>query len=185
MTHSTLIPLTYILFSPTPRPQRESSPTSLRNIDHLQNCIPTSLIWGRFMKVRRHNRIVWSSTNIITEFHYSFYHWADHRWTFHPERLQPADYDNSPMSHLTELQSVSPQQLMPPYRYSSDSLALHLDPPLAPLPVAPQVRKLHLTAILKPNYCQKSKMTHSNCLLLYPPVKQDGINWKYCQLMFC
>lgn len=67
-------------------------------------------------------------------------HIPDHRWSFHSERTQPADFDISSVSLLTELQSVSPQQLMPPYRYSSESLALHLDPPLGPLSASPQVR---------------------------------------------
>ena len=64
---------------------------------------------------------------------------SDHRWAFHSERVQPADFENSPVNHLTELQSVSPQQLIQPYRFSSESLPLHLDPPLAPLSVSPQV----------------------------------------------
>lgn len=65
--------------------------------------------------------------------------YEDHRWTFHSDRLQPADFDSSPVNHLTELQSVSPQQLTQPYRYSSEPLALHLDPPLGPLSVSPQI----------------------------------------------
>ncbi|XP_035520901.1 transcription factor PU.1a isoform X2 [Morone saxatilis] len=64
--------------------------------------------------------------------------YEDHRWVFHSERVQPTDFDNSPVNHLTELQSVSPQQLIQPYRYSSESLPLHLDPPLGPLSVSPQ-----------------------------------------------
>lgn len=67
------------------------------------------------------------------------YTFSDHRWTFHSERVQPSDFENSPVNHLTELQAVSPQQLIQPYRYSSESLPLHLDPPLAPLSVSPQV----------------------------------------------
>lgn len=63
----------------------------------------------------------------------------DHRWSFHSERVQVADCDNSPMSLLTELQAVAPQQLISPYRYSGEPLALHLDPPLGPLTMAPQV----------------------------------------------
>lgn len=69
----------------------------------------------------------------------NFCHVSDHRWTFHSERMQPSDFENSPVNHLTELQSVSPQQLIQPYRYSAESLPLHLDPPLAPLSVSPQV----------------------------------------------
>ncbi|GAA6221474.1 transcription factor PU.1-like [Lates japonicus] len=65
--------------------------------------------------------------------------YEDHRWTFHSERVQPSDFENSPVNHLTELQSVSPQQLIQPYRYSSESLPLHLEPPLAPLSVSPQI----------------------------------------------
>lgn len=66
-------------------------------------------------------------------------HVPDHRWSFHSERVQVADCDNSPMSLLTELQAVAPQQLIPPYRYSGEPMALHLDPPLGPLSIAPQV----------------------------------------------
>uniref|UniRef100_A0A3Q3WPH8 ETS domain-containing protein n=1 Tax=Mola mola TaxID=94237 RepID=A0A3Q3WPH8_MOLML len=69
----------------------------------------------------------------------TFGHFPDHRWTFNPERVQPTDYNNSPSNHLTELQSVSPQQLAAPYRCSSEPLALHLDPPIAPLCVSPQI----------------------------------------------
>lgn len=75
------------------------------------------------------------------------YHVPDHRWSFHSERVQVADCDNSPMSLLTELQAVAPQQLMPPYRYSGEPLALHLDPPLGPLSMAPQVRSSKFTYI--------------------------------------
>lgn len=63
----------------------------------------------------------------------------DHRWTFHSERIQATDFENSPVNHLTELQSVSPQTLMQPYRYSSEPLALHLDPTLGALSVSPQI----------------------------------------------
>ncbi|XP_036963405.1 transcription factor PU.1a [Acanthopagrus latus] len=65
--------------------------------------------------------------------------YEDQRWTYHPDRVQQTDFDNSPVNHLTELQSVSPQQLIPPYRYSSEPLPLHLDPPLGPLSVSPQI----------------------------------------------
>ncbi|XP_069564312.1 transcription factor PU.1a [Brachyistius frenatus] len=65
--------------------------------------------------------------------------YEDHRWTFHSERVQPSDFENSTVNHLTELQAVSPQQLIQPYRYSSEPLPLHLDPPLAPLSVSPQI----------------------------------------------
>ncbi|XP_034736036.1 transcription factor PU.1a [Etheostoma cragini] len=65
--------------------------------------------------------------------------YEDHRWTFHTERVQPTDFENSPVSHLIELQSVSPQQLVQPYRFSSESLPLHLDPPLGPLSVSSQI----------------------------------------------
>ncbi|XP_026166868.1 transcription factor PU.1a [Mastacembelus armatus] len=65
--------------------------------------------------------------------------YEDQRWTLHSERIQLPDFENSPVNHLTELQSVSPQQLIQPYRYSSESLPLHLDPPLAPLHVSPQI----------------------------------------------
>lgn len=65
--------------------------------------------------------------------------YEDHRWSFHSERVQVADCDNSPMSLLTELQAVAPQQLIPSYRYSGEPMALHLDPPLGPLSIAPQI----------------------------------------------
>lgn len=63
----------------------------------------------------------------------------DPRWAFHTERVQPPDFENSSVNQLTELQAVSPQQLIPPYRYSSESLPLQLDPSLAPLSVSPQI----------------------------------------------
>uniref|UniRef100_A0A8C9XY93 ETS domain-containing protein n=1 Tax=Sander lucioperca TaxID=283035 RepID=A0A8C9XY93_SANLU len=66
--------------------------------------------------------------------------YEDHRWTFHTERVQPTDFENSPVSHLIELQPVSPQ-LVQPYRFSSESLPLHLDPPLGPLSVSSQRNK--------------------------------------------
>ncbi|XP_013869040.1 transcription factor PU.1a isoform X2 [Austrofundulus limnaeus] len=62
--------------------------------------------------------------------------YEDHRWAFHSDRVQPPDFENSPVNHLTELQAVSPQQLIQPFRY--DSLHLHLDPPLAPLSLTSQ-----------------------------------------------
>ncbi|XP_029952663.1 transcription factor PU.1a [Salarias fasciatus] len=65
--------------------------------------------------------------------------YEDQRWTFHTEQVQPSDFENSPMNRLTDLQPVSPQQLIPPYRYSTEPLALHLDPPLVPLSVSPQI----------------------------------------------
>ncbi|KAL7403335.1 hypothetical protein ABVT39_027862 [Epinephelus coioides] len=65
--------------------------------------------------------------------------YEDHRWTFHSERVQPTDFENSPVNHLVELQPVSPQQLVQPYRFSSESLPLHLDPSLGPLSVSPQI----------------------------------------------
>uniref|UniRef100_A0A3B4A7U4 ETS domain-containing protein n=2 Tax=Periophthalmus magnuspinnatus TaxID=409849 RepID=A0A3B4A7U4_9GOBI len=63
----------------------------------------------------------------------------EHRWSLHSERVQPADFDNSPVNHLTELQSVSPQQLTQPFRYSTEALPLHLDSPLIPLSMSPQI----------------------------------------------
>ncbi|XP_020514886.1 transcription factor PU.1a isoform X1 [Labrus bergylta] len=65
--------------------------------------------------------------------------YEDHRWTFQSERVQPTDFDNSPVNHLTELQSVSSQQLIQPYRYNSEPLAFHLDPTLGALSVSPQI----------------------------------------------
>ncbi|XP_042352316.1 transcription factor PU.1a isoform X2 [Plectropomus leopardus] len=66
------------------------------------------------------------------------YHIIYHRWTFHSERVQTTDFENSPVNRLIELQPVSPQQLVQPYRFSSESLPLHLDPPLG-LSVSPQI----------------------------------------------
>lgn len=62
----------------------------------------------------------------------------EHRWTLHSERVQPVDFENSSINHLTELQSVSPQQLTQPFRYT-EALPLHLDPPLIPLSMSPQI----------------------------------------------
>ncbi|XP_034442938.1 transcription factor PU.1a [Hippoglossus hippoglossus] len=62
--------------------------------------------------------------------------YEDHRWTFHSERVQLLDLESSPVNQLTELQSVTPQQHIPPYRYSSECLPLHLEPPLS---VSPQI----------------------------------------------
>ncbi|XP_017261228.1 transcription factor PU.1a isoform X2 [Kryptolebias marmoratus] len=64
--------------------------------------------------------------------------YEDHRWAFHSDRVQPPDFENSPVNHLTELQAVSPQHLIQPFRCSSDSLHLHLEPPLAPFSLASQ-----------------------------------------------
>lgn len=74
---------------------------------------------------------------------------SDHRWTFHPERLHPLEHDSSSANHLTELQSLTPQQLIPPYRFSSECLPLHLDPPLTPLSVSPQVSSSKETVVKK------------------------------------
>uniref|UniRef100_UPI003AAA4A5A transcription factor PU.1a n=1 Tax=Centroberyx gerrardi TaxID=166262 RepID=UPI003AAA4A5A len=65
--------------------------------------------------------------------------YEDHRWNYHSERVQQTDFDNSPGNHFAELQCVSPQQLLQPYRYSSEALPLHLDPALGPLSVSPQI----------------------------------------------
>ncbi|XP_034032071.1 transcription factor PU.1a [Thalassophryne amazonica] len=65
--------------------------------------------------------------------------YEDQRWNCHSERGAPADFDSSPVNHLIELQSVSPQQLIQSYQhYSSEALPFHLDPPLGPLSVSPQ-----------------------------------------------
>nr|QRZ60168.1 transcription factor PU.1a [Tetraodon nigroviridis] len=64
--------------------------------------------------------------------------YEDHRWSFHSERILPPDYDPSPVSHFTELQSVSHQQLIPPHRHGNQALASHLDPTLTHLPMSPQ-----------------------------------------------
>lgn len=63
----------------------------------------------------------------------------EHRWALHSDRVQPADFENSSVNHLTELQSVSPQQLTQPFRYNTEPLPLHLDPTLVPLSVSPQI----------------------------------------------
>ncbi|XP_015249245.1 PREDICTED: transcription factor PU.1-like isoform X3 [Cyprinodon variegatus] len=65
--------------------------------------------------------------------------YEDHRWSFHSDRVQPADFEGSPANHLTELQAVSPQQLIQPFPLSSESLHLHLEPPLAPLTLSSQI----------------------------------------------
>ncbi|CAG5957883.1 transcription factor PU.1a isoform 1-T1 [Menidia menidia] len=65
--------------------------------------------------------------------------YEDHKWALHSDRVQPSDFENSPVNHLTELQAVSSQQLIQPFRYSSDPLHLHLDPPLAPLSLSSQI----------------------------------------------
>ncbi|KAF7224244.1 transcription factor PU.1a isoform X2 [Nothobranchius furzeri] len=64
--------------------------------------------------------------------------YEDHRWNFHSDRVQPPDFENSPVNHLTELQAVSPQQLIQSFRYSSEPVHLHLEPPLAPLSLPSQ-----------------------------------------------
>ncbi|XP_069384278.1 transcription factor PU.1a isoform X2 [Paralichthys olivaceus] len=65
--------------------------------------------------------------------------YEDHRWTFHSERVQLLDLESSPVNQLTELQSVTPQQHIQPYRFSNECLPLHLEPPLTPLSVSPQI----------------------------------------------
>uniref|UniRef100_A0A1A8L9M1 Spleen focus forming virus (SFFV) proviral integration oncogene spi1a n=3 Tax=Nothobranchius TaxID=28779 RepID=A0A1A8L9M1_9TELE len=65
--------------------------------------------------------------------------YEDHRWNFHSDRVQPPDFENSPVNHLTELQAVSPQQLIQSFRYSSEPVHLHLEPPLAPLSLPSQI----------------------------------------------
>ncbi|XP_037538903.1 transcription factor PU.1a [Nematolebias whitei] len=65
--------------------------------------------------------------------------YEDHRWAFHSDRVQPPDFESSPVNHLTELQAVSSQQLIQPFRYSNDSLHLHLEAPLAPLSLTSQI----------------------------------------------
>lgn len=82
---------------------------------------------------------VGKSTNDIASPCLNLCPFSDHRWTYHSERIQPADFENAAVNHLTELQSVSPQQLLQPYRCSGESLPLHLDQALTPLSVAAQV----------------------------------------------
>ncbi|XP_011474331.1 transcription factor PU.1 isoform X1 [Oryzias latipes] len=65
--------------------------------------------------------------------------YEDHRWSFSSERIPPSDFENSPVNHLTELQAVPPQQLIQPFRYGSEPLHLHLDPPIAPLSLSTQI----------------------------------------------
>ncbi|KAM7414746.1 hypothetical protein PAMA_019518 [Pampus argenteus] len=95
--------------------------------------------------------------------------YEDHRWTFHSERVQPVDFENSPVNHLTELQSVTPQQLIPPYRYSSESQPPHLDPLLAPLSVSPQIP--YYTSSLCYQYQPPASPTH-----YYSEEEQKGIS---------
>uniref|UniRef100_A0A667ZU75 Spi-1 proto-onco n=1 Tax=Myripristis murdjan TaxID=586833 RepID=A0A667ZU75_9TELE len=64
--------------------------------------------------------------------------YEDHRWSYHSDRVQ-TDFENSPANHFTELQCVSPPQLLQPFRYSSEPLSLHPDPVLGPLSVSPQI----------------------------------------------
>ncbi|XP_028306167.1 transcription factor PU.1a [Gouania willdenowi] len=61
------------------------------------------------------------------------------RWSLHTDHIQPPDFGNSSVNRLTDLQPVSPQQLIPPYRYNPESLPFHLDPPLTPVPPSPQI----------------------------------------------
>ncbi|XP_061577685.1 transcription factor PU.1a isoform X2 [Cololabis saira] len=64
--------------------------------------------------------------------------YEDHRWVLHSDRIQGSDFESPPVNQLTELQAVSPQQMLQPFRYSSEALHLHLDPPLAPLSLPSQ-----------------------------------------------
>lgn len=94
--------------------------------------------------------------------------YEDHRWSFHSERVQPTDFENSPVNHLIELQPVSPQQLQP-YRFSSESLPLHLDPPLLPLSVSPQIQ--YYTPSLSYQYQPSASPGH-----FYSEGEQRGIS---------
>lgn len=126
-----------MLCSPKPwRIQRELSLMNRRIIGRLRSSTPTSPTWLSFTKVRSpHTAVSRCSRHKCA---HAFHHCPDHRWSFHSERILPPDYDHSPVSHFTELQSVS-QQLIPPHRHGSESLALHLDPTLTHLPLSPQV----------------------------------------------
>ncbi|XP_041853865.1 transcription factor PU.1a isoform X1 [Melanotaenia boesemani] len=84
--------------------------------------------------------------------------YEEHRWALHSDRVQPPDFENSPVNHLTELQAVSSQQLIQPFRYSSDSLHLHLDPPITPVSLSSQIP--HYT----PSLCYQ-----------YPPSASPGL----------
>lgn len=80
--------------------------------------------------------------------------YEDHRWPFHSDRVQPPDFEGSPVNHLTELQAVSPQQLIQPFPLSSESLHLHLEPPLAPLTLSSQYPPL---ASPRPYYSEEDQ----------------------------
>ncbi|KAM6937992.1 transcription factor PU.1a [Xenentodon cancila] len=64
--------------------------------------------------------------------------YEDHRWVLHSDRMQGSDFESPSVNQLTELQAVSPQQMIQPFRYSSEALHLHLDPPLAPISLPSQ-----------------------------------------------
>lgn len=108
-----------------------------RIIGRLRSSTPTSPTWLSFTKVRSPHA-AGSRCGCRKRVH-AFCGCPDHRWSFHSERILPPDYDHSPLSHFTELQSVSHQPLIAPHRHGSESLALHLDPTLTHLPVSPQV----------------------------------------------
>lgn len=110
----------------------------LETTDHQPISILISM-WGIFTMVRHLETKLNTLIVYLPVILNSIYPFSDHRWTLHSERVQPADFENSPVNHLTELQSVSPQQLTQPFRYSTEALPLHLDPPLLPLSMSPQV----------------------------------------------
>ncbi|KAM4618982.1 transcription factor PU.1a isoform 3-T3 [Polymixia lowei] len=60
----------------------------------------------------------------------------DRRWNY-SERAQPANFENAPVNHLTELQCV-PSQHPQSYIYSDEPLAIPLDPILGAFPLSQQ-----------------------------------------------
>ncbi|KAM4618981.1 transcription factor PU.1a isoform 2-T2 [Polymixia lowei] len=61
----------------------------------------------------------------------------DRRWNY-SERAQPANFENAPVNHLTELQCV-PSQHPQSYIYSDEPLAIPLDPILGAFPLSQQI----------------------------------------------
>lgn len=68
----------------------------------------------------------------------------EHGWGYHSEHSQQTEFEQPQGNHLTELQSVPSQQLLPPYRYGDpEPLTLPLDPGLGGLAISPQVSLAH------------------------------------------
>lgn len=135
-----------------------------RIIVRQQNYMPFSRIWGIFMKVRRLDFPFDKILNTRVNFSCCLSCLSDHRWPNHCEHVQPAGYENSLVGHLTELQSVSPQQPIQPCCYSPDSLPVHMDPPLS---VPSVVRSCVLKYLISQNDINSSifypKMSDTLC----------------------